>query len=59
MNLKKKTFRNYTAYYPILLEPELKIRLVEFKTFYDIDVPEMVRELLREWVKKVDEELNK
>lgn len=39
------------------MEPELKMRLMELKTFYDIDVPEHIRELIRNWVKEVEKEI--
>ena len=47
-----------TVNYQILLEPELKMRLTEFKLFYDIDVPEEIRQLIRDWVVRVEESLN-
>ena len=57
--LKTKPVKYHTANYQVLMEPELKQKLMEFRLFYEIDVPEHVRELLREWVKKVEMELNK
>jgi hypothetical protein len=57
MSLKMKPFRNYTAYYALLMEPELKMKLAELKTFHEIDVPESIRELLREWAEKVHKEI--
>ena len=52
--LKTKPVKYHTANYQVLMEPELKQKLMEFRLFYEIDVPEHVRELLREWVKKVE-----
>ena len=59
MALKRKTNRNYTAFYQLLIEPELKQRLIELRTFYEIDVPEHIRELIRAWVEKAEKEILK
>jgi hypothetical protein len=58
-HLKIKPYRNYTAYYAFLLEPELKMKLTELKTFHDVDVPECIRELLRKWTLEVEKEFLK
>lgn len=57
-HLKTKPYRNYTAYYAFLLEPELKMKLSEFKTFHDIDVAESIREMLRKWVVETEKEVS-
>lgn len=57
MWLRRKSPNNYPVNYQVMMEPELKQRLVELKTFHNIDVPEHVRQLLREWVKIVEEKL--
>jgi len=59
MALKRKPNRNYTAFYQLLIEPELKMRLIELRTFHEIDVPEHIRELIREWVKNIEKEVIK
>lgn len=58
-SLKKKIPQYNTALYSILLSPELKMRLVELKTFHEIDVPEMIRKLIKDWVNAVDQEMSK
>lgn len=40
-----------------MMEPELKQRIMELKVFYNIDCPEHIRELIRLWIEKVDEQL--
>ena len=57
MKIQLKPYRNYTAYYALLMEPELKMRLAELKTFHEIDVPECIRELIRAWVLEIESKL--
>ena len=57
LNFKTKFTGRYTVNYQLMVEPELKMRLMELKTFHQIDVPEHIREMLREWVKRVEEAL--
>ena len=58
MKLRIKTPQYNSAYYAILLPAEIKLSLVEFKTFYNIDVPEEIRKMLRTWINNVENELN-
>jgi len=59
MAILKKVPQYNTALYSIMLSPELKMRLTELKTFHEIDVPNMVRKLLRDWVNAVEQEMSK
>ena len=52
--LRYKHRKNNTAYYSLLIEPELKMRLMELRTFHEIDVPEHVRTLLKKWVDETE-----
>jgi hypothetical protein len=40
-----------------LMEPELKMRLMELRLFHEIDVPEHVRKLIRDWLDEIEKEL--
>ena len=56
--IKLKKPRAKQVNYQLLMEPELKIKLAELKIFHDIDVPESLRELIREWVSKTEVEIS-
>lgn len=55
--IKLKKPRAKQVNYQLLMEPELKIKLAELKIFHDIDVPESLRELIREWVSNLEEKV--
>lgn len=57
MKLRIKAPQYNTAFYAILLPPETKMRLAELKTFYNIDVPEEIRNMLKLWLDKIDDEM--
>lgn len=39
--------RKLTKYYPLMMTEEMKDKLVELKTFHNIDVPEWIREMIQ------------
>lgn len=49
----KKSNRNLTASYTLLLTPEMKERLVELKTFHEVDVPQLIRNFLTKKIKEI------
>ena len=56
-HLRRKYPHRYNVNYQLMMEPELKQRIMELKVFYNIDCPEHIRELIRLWIEKVDEQL--
>ena len=53
----KKKPKYSSVNYQVLMEPELKMRLMELKMFHEIDVPEHIRQLIRDWVKEIEERI--
>ena len=58
-HLRRKHPNRYNVNYQLMMEPELKQRIMELKVFYNIDCPEHIRELIRQWIKVVEKELSK